>query len=191
MAYSVAMKRQMEKRLAEMYYECIEEMDAIDIPYGNIVEVTVNYRAKSRWGQCCRGYEFGSVVYKININCDLCHPDASERGLKETIIHEILHTCPDCMCHTGEWKRLANLVNDCYNYNVKRCNSSEDKGVDDFYKNHDRQGRPEKPVTWKYEIVCKDCGKVVGRRQKSCKLTMYPQRYRCAYCYGNIKVIAN
>ena len=190
MAYSVAMKKQMEKRLTEMYNECIKEMDAIDIPYGKIVEVTVNYRAKSRWGQCCRRYEEGGIVYKININCDLCHPDASERGLKETIIHEILHTCPDCMRHTGEWKRLADLVNDCYRYNVKRCNSSEDKGMDDFYKNHDRQGRPEKPVTWKYEIRCKCCGKIVGRKTRACKIIRYPQCYRCASCHGELEVIA-
>ena len=51
MAYSVAMKKQMQKRLDEMFNECIDEMDAIDIPYGKITEVTVNYRAKSRWGQ--------------------------------------------------------------------------------------------------------------------------------------------
>ena len=99
------MKRQMEKRLDEMFRECIDEMSAIDIPFGKITKVTVNYRAKSRWGQCSKRYDYlDGAIYTININCDLCHPDASERGLKETIIHEILHTCPDCMCHTGEWK---------------------------------------------------------------------------------------
>lgn len=190
MAYSVAMKKQMQKRLDEMFNECIDEMDAIDIPYGKITEVTVNYRAKSRWGQCQRRYENG-IIYKININADLCHPEASERGLKETIIHEILHTCPDCMCHTGEWKRLADLVNDCYGYNVKRCNSSEDKGMSEFYKQHDRQGRPDKPVTWRYEIRCKNCGKIVGRKQKACKVTKYPQMYQCGFCRGKLEVIAS
>ena len=189
MAYTVAMKKQMEKRLDEMFRECIDEMNAIDIPFGKIVKVTVNYRAKSRWGQCSRTYDcLGRVTYTININCDLCHPDASEKGLKETIIHEILHTCPNCMCHTGEWKRLANLVNDCYNYNVKRCNSSEEKGMDEFYKQHDELAR--KQPTWKYTIKCKSCGKIVGRKQKACKITRYPQCYRCALCHGMLEVIA-
>ena len=189
MAYSVAMKRQMEKRLEEVFNECIDEMNAIDIPFGKITEVTVNYRAKSRWGQCCKRYDYTvGTVYKININADLCHPDASERGLKETIIHEILHTCPDCMCHTGEWKRLADLVNDCYGYNVKRTNNADEKGMNDFYKQHDELVR--KP-NWKYEIRCKSCGRVLGRRRKACKLTMNPYRYRCSYCYGNIEVIAS
>ena len=130
MAYTVAMKRRMEKRLEEVFNECIDEMLAIDIPFGKITEVTINYRAKSRWGQCQKRYDYTvGTIYKININADLCHPDASERGLKETIIHEILHTCPNCMCHTGEWKRLADFVNDCYGYDVKRVNTAEEKGM--------------------------------------------------------------
>ena len=190
MAYSVAMKRQMEKRLEEIFRECIDEMNAIEIPFGKITEVTVNYRAKSRWGQCCRKCDVYGFVYTININCDLCHPEASEKGLKETIIHEILHTCPDCMCHTGEWKRLADLVNDCYGYNVKRCNSSEDKGMDDFYKQHQELAKRRRP-TWKYTIKCKNCGKIVGRKQKACNLTKYPCLYRCASCSGSLEVIAS
>ena len=190
MAYTVAMKKQMEKRLDEMFRECIDEMNAIDIPFGKIVKVTVNYRAKSRWGQCSKRYDYlDGAIYTININCDLCHPDASERGLKETIIHEILHTCPDCMCHTGEWKRLADLVNDCYGYNVKRCNSSEEKGMDEFYKQHEELAR--KQPTWKYTIKCKGRGKIVGRKHKACKITRYPQCYRCASCYGMLEVIAS
>ena len=189
MAYTVAMKRQMEKRLEKVFNECIDEMNAIDIPFGKITEVTVNYRAKSRWGQCCKRYDYMiGTIYKININADLCHPDASEKGLKETIIHEILHTCPDCMCHTGEWKRLAELVNDCYGYNVKRADSSEDKGMDEFYRAHEEINKQRE---WKYTIRCNGCGKIVGRKRKACKITMYPQNYRCASCHGTLKVIAS
>ena len=80
MAYSVAMKRQMEKRLEDVFRECIDEMNAIEIPFGKITEVTVNYRAKSRWGLCTKLYNvFDGYIYKININADLCHPDASEK----------------------------------------------------------------------------------------------------------------
>ena len=189
MAYTVAMKKQMEKRLEEVFNECIEEMNAIEIPFGRIVEITVNYRAKSRWGQCQMKRDCYGRCYRININADLLHVDAPEKGLKETIIHEILHTCPDCWCHTGEWKRLANLVNDCYGYNVKRCNSSEEKGMDEFYKQYEELAR--KQPTWKYTIKCKSCGKIVGRKQKACKITRYPQCYRCASCYGMLEVIAS
>lgn len=190
MAYTQAQKARFNKKLQEVYLECIEEMNAIEIPFRRITDVSVNYRAKSRWGQCCKKFDVYGSVYTININCDLCHPEASERGLKETIIHEILHTCPNCMCHTGEWKRLADLVNDCYGYNVKRCNSSEDKGMDAFYRQHEELAKRRQP-TWKYTIKCKNCGKIVGRKQKACNLTKYPYLYRCAACSGSLEVIAS
>lgn len=190
MTYTVAMKRQMEKRLEEVFNECIDEMIAIDIPFGKITDVTVNYRAKSRWGQCQKGYDYRvGTIYKININADLCHPDASERGLKETIIHEILHTCHNCMCHTGEWKRLAELVNDCYGYNVKRADTTEDKGMNDFYREHEEYAK--KKPTWKYTIVCKNCGKVIGHKARVCKITRYPHLYCHKGCGGNLKVVAS
>ena len=190
MAYTQAYKAKLNRKLQTVFTECIDEMNAIEIPFGRITEVTVNYRAKNRWGQCCRKFDVYGFVYTININCDLCHPEASERGLKETIIHEILHTCPDCMCHTGEWKRFADLVNDCYGYNVKRANTSEDKGMDAFYEQHAELAKRHKPM-YKYTIRCKNCGKIVGKKQKACKITRYPQCYRCASCYGNLEVIAS
>lgn len=188
MAYTVAMKKQMEKRLEAVFNECIEEMNAIEIPFGRIVEITVNYRAKSRWGQCQMRRDCYGRCYRININADLLHVDAPEKGLKETIIHEILHTCPDCWCHTGEWKRLAELVNDCYGYDVKRADTAEDKGMENFYKQHDEL---VKKPNWKYVIQCKNCGKILGKKQRACKVTMYPYRYNCIYCKGDIEIIAS
>lgn len=40
------------RNLDEYAIQCMEELDAIGIEYGNIVEVKVNTRAKKRWGQC-------------------------------------------------------------------------------------------------------------------------------------------
>lgn len=172
------------KDLQKYFRECLDELDAIEIPYGNIVEVTVNYRAKTRWGQCKK---IGNQ-YKININSDLLHDDASDKGLKETIIHEILHTCPKCMCHTGEWKRLAVLVNDCYGYNVKRCNDASDKGMDEFYKNHKEiaMAKQNKRMEYKYEFRCAGCGQVI-RRKKESKFTKYYTNYRCGICHGKFE----
>lgn len=187
MAYDAEMKRRMENRLEVVFRDCIDELNAIEIPFGRIGAVTVNYRAKSRWGQCVRRENVYGFVYSINIRAELVHPDACEKGLKETIIHEILHTCPNCFCHTGEWKRLADLVNDCYGYNVKRVASAADLGMTEFYCKHEEVKR----MQWKYTVVCKKCGKVVGKRQKTCKLTTYPNRYRCGFCRGEITVIAS
>lgn len=188
MAYTQAQKARLNKKLQEVYLECIEEMNAIEIPFRRITDISVNYRAKSRWGQCCKRYDGLGICFEININADLLHDDAPVKALKETIIHEILHTCPECFCHTGEWKRLADLVNDCYGYNVKRTNTAEEKGMDTFYKQHDELAR--KP-TWKYTICCAKCGKVLAKRQRSCDMVKHPMFYTHTVCGGHLAVIAS
>ena len=188
MAYTQAYKAKLNRKLQTAYTECIEEMNAIEIPFRRIKTVEVNYRAKRRWGQCCKRYDDRGIYFEININADLLHDDAPEKSLKETIIHEILHTCPDCFCHTGEWKRLADIVNDCYRYNIKRANTAEEKGMDDFYKNHEEL---VKKSTYKYTICCAKCGKIVGRRRRTCDLVKYPMFYAHSGCGGHLKVIAS
>lgn len=60
--------------------------------------------------------------------------DTDIDGLKNTIIHELLHTCKGCMKHTGEWKQLAEKVNRYYGYNIKRCDSADEKGISEEQK---------------------------------------------------------
>lgn len=176
-----AEKMALQEKLERVFAECIDEMDAIDIPYGNIVKVEVNFRAERRWGQCRkRGTE-----YTININADLLGNEASEKGLRETIIHEILHTCPNCMCHTGEWKRLAELVSDCYPYDITRTASAEDVGMSAEYIERKREERIERKMNAKYRFHCAGCGVKITRNRES-RFTKHWEWYRCSKCGGNI-----
>lgn len=181
MAYTAVQKRKMEQRLKAVYNECIEEMNVLDVPFGKITEVTVNYRAKSRWGQCKKTGD----IYTINISSILLEDATPDKGLKETIIHEIIHTCPKCMCHTGEWKRWVDLVNDCYGYAIKRTNSAADKGVDeDAYLERRTAG-----VKIKYRFRCDKCGAEINRARES-RFTRHYEMYRCAKCHGRISRVA-
>ena len=188
MAYTQVYKAKLNRKLQTVFAECIDEMNAIEIPFRRIKTVEVNYRAKRRWGQCCRKHDYIGVYFEININADLLHDDAPVLSLKETIIHEILHTCPECFCHTGEWKRLADLVNDRYGYKVQRTNTAEEQGMDVFYRNHEAL---VKKSTYKYTICCAKCGKILGRRQRSCDMVKYPMFYTHTTCGGHLKVIAS
>ena len=104
----------------------IELIGVIALEFGKIVNFEINYRAKSRWGQCQRK---GSGYY-INISDRLLQDDVPIKALKDTIIHEILHTCNGCMNHGTTWKNYADKVNKAYGYNIKRCTSAEEKGFD-------------------------------------------------------------
>lgn len=96
--------------------ECMRELENIGIKCGNVIKIDINTRAKKRWGQCRK---IGNN-YIIEVNQILLREDTDIDGLKNTIIHELLHTCKGCMKHTGEWKQLAEKVNRYYGYNIKR-----------------------------------------------------------------------
>lgn len=92
------------------------ELENIGIKCGNVIKIDVNTRSKKCWGQCRK---IGNN-YIIEVNQILLREDTDIDGLKNTIIHELLHTCKGCMKHTGEWKQLAEKVNRYYGYNIKR-----------------------------------------------------------------------
>lgn len=153
--------------------DCMEKLDHLHIAYGNVIDVTVNTRARKRWGQCCAV----PGGYTININSVLLDERNGENGLIETIIHELLHTCRDCMNHGQQWKNYAEKVNAAYGYNIKRASDASEKGV--VYQE-------EKPV--KYKFICLDCGQVITRQRKS-QFTEHYSRYRCGRCGGQIKMV--
>lgn len=154
--------------------ECMNELDLIGIKYGNIKSFEINTRAKKRWGQCkavCGGYS-------INISIRLLNDNVPVESLKNTIIHELLHTCKGCMNHGEKWKLYANKVNRMYGYNIKRCTSSEEKGVE----------KVENKKEVKHKFICADCGQIICRVRES-NFTKHYELYKCGRCGGEFKKV--
>lgn len=154
--------------------ECMDELDAIHIPYSKNVFFIVNTRAKSRWGLCSH---LPDGTYRIQISSRLLENGIAPDGAKNTIIHELLHTCPGGHGHKGEWKRYAQIVNNAYGYNIQRTSSSEEKGV---AENTD--------VDAKYILACSDC----GRKWRFNRLTNSLKNYTtwfCPDCCGVVKLV--
>lgn len=165
--------RNKQQYLWEVTVECMRELDALNIPYGKVHEVTINTRAKRRWGQCQKR----NGVYRINISDRLLGENVSKDALKHTVIHELLHTVPNCMNHREPWKAVADKVNKAYGYNIKRCTSSEEKGLDDT----DVEETRRRTSTIKHLFKCTGCGQQIERVRES-KFTRNPQNYRCGKC---------
>ncbi len=163
--------------------ECMRELENIGIKCGNVIKIDVNTRSKKRWGQCRK---IGNN-YIIEVNQILLREDTDIDGLKNTIIHELLHTCKGCMKHTGEWKQLAEKVNRYYGYNIKRCDSADEKGISEEQK---EKIQKERTATRKVKFIfkCTCCGQKVERCRES-KFTKYPELYRCAVCHGKFERI--
>lgn len=155
------------KNLILLTSECMKELDMLRIPYGNILELEVNTRAMKRWGQCKKI----SNGYSINISARLLEDSISDQSTKETILHELLHTCENCFDHGIEWKRLAQKVNQAYGYQIKRTTEADEKGI------------AEMPVLTqvKHRFHCAGCGAVIERVRES-KFTKNYHQYRCSKC---------
>lgn len=161
------------KDLKKLYEECLADIESLGIEVGDIKDVTVNTRAANRWGQC----RYRSGYYYINISERLLADDVDDQSTKDTIAHEILHTIKGGMKHTGAWKESAQLLNDLYGYNIHRCSSAEEKGVE-------VQPRVR---NYKYIITCNTCG-TIFKYQKDCRIVKLIRKgytgCRCPKC-GN------
>lgn len=159
------------KDLNRIYNECYKEVVSCGIQPGNITDVSINTRATTRWGQCVKK----DGHFTINISERLLSDNIPDDGLKNTIIHEILHTCKDCQNHGKEWKKYASIINERYGYKIKRADTAKEKGVseDDLFANA------------KHKFTCTNCGNSIYRQRES-KFTRNYTRYRCGICGGKL-----
>lgn len=164
------------KDLNKIALECMAELDALKIPYVKPSKITVNTRAKSRWGQCRR---VSKTEFTINISERILRDGVSDAATKNTVIHELLHTVDGCQNHGPKWQSLAAKVNRAYpKYNIQTTTSHAEKGIE-----------PD-PVVYKYIVECEDCGNKRGYERRG-KVVMYPERFRCGACNGKLKVRSN
>lgn len=161
--------------LQKIAKECMKELDVLGIEYGNIVSFKINTRFKSTWGQCKL---LPNKKYEIDISQQLLNDTIPIKSLKSTIMHEILHTCKNCYNHGQVWKRYAERVSKAYGYNIKRCTSSEEKGVKEI--------KSVKKII--HQFVCNGCGQVVDRERES-RFTKNYTEYRCGMCGSDFKKI--
>lgn len=136
----------MRKNVKTLYLDACDILDSLNIEHESVTSITTNTRYTHRWGTC--KYNKRRNEYSIEIADRLMNDEFTYEAAMDTVIHEVLHCHKDRLCHTGEWKRCANLVNREYpQYNIKRCTSNEEKGVADEVK------------TYKYIVHCVACGK--------------------------------
>jgi len=153
---------------------CMEMLSEISVPYSAVEKFTINTRA-ARWGQCRKT---GGKFY-INVNVTLLDERNDEEGLINTLLHELLHTCPGCMNHGAEWKKWAEKVRRAYGYNIKRTGEEDEKGIVTGNLN-------ETERAYKYFIYCEKCGKLIERKKRKCDVTERPWRWQHSGCGGKL-----
>lgn len=150
--------------MEELLRQVIEEARALAIPVSKHIspKVLMNSRAKTRFGRCIKQ----GKQYTIELSTMLTDPQA----IRQTLAHEMLHTCPGCGNHGIRWKRYAAWMNQAYGYRIQRTDSPE------------AMGTPAPPA--RYSLRCTACGTSIGRMKRS-KLVLHPEYYRCR-CGGSL-----
>lgn len=154
---------------------CEKDLIGIGIKIGYIDSYEVNSRATGRLGQC-RAVRGRNRHFRIQITSALLSESIPLDELKNTVYHELLHTCPGCMNHGEEWRRLAGIVNLAYGMNISRCASKDEESV--------KIMRERRIATARYKTECLGCGNICVN-QRECGFTRNPERYLCAKCGGN------
>lgn len=157
--------------LNRYYRECRQMLLALGIPVREAA-VAADTRKRRTWGNCRRDV-FGN--YTITVNQIFLEETNSDYGLKDTLMHELLHTCPGCLNHGPEWQYWAERVNRAYGYHIKRTSNAEEKRV----KDNADDGRPV------YHLKCLHCGQDIVKF-RMCESVRHPEDFRCGRCGGNL-----
>lgn len=154
--------------------EVMAQAAALGIPYSGKIEprVGINDRAVTRFG-CCT-YNRGTGEYRIEVARRVA--EGPEGKCRETLAHELLHTCYGCRNHGKRWKSYAEKMNRAYGYAIARAATNEEMGV--------AASRP-----YRYLFRCDRCGAEFGRYRASA-FTRHPERYRCK-CGGRLKALGD
>lgn len=155
----------------KLLQDVISEARKINIPISNNINpnVLINSRAKGRFGRCRKRAD----VFIIEISVYL--QQAEESAIKQTLAHEILHTCPNCMNHGQVWKMYARKMNRVYGYDISRTSTCDNLGIEALPKKRN------------YIMKCKKCGKEFIRERMSNAIKNI-ENYRCK-CGGNLTLI--
>jgi hypothetical protein len=116
-----------DARINRMLAECIELMRELGVPISDSICPEVKLvGTHSYYGRCnSKGSlkRYTEFDYYIEISGHTLQN--TEKSLRNTLIHELIHTVPDGLCHTGEWRKWAKYVSEKTGYNIKRLDGDE------------------------------------------------------------------
>lgn len=109
--------------------------------------------------------------FEIAINNSMIS-NAPVQSLIETMVHELLHTLPNCFNHGPVWKRHVFKVNDAFGTSISRLATVNfELGQEEPYK---------------YKVTCNDCNKIVARYKRMGKVLKNLKECTCGLCGGEL-----
>ena len=156
----------MQERLERLKILAINQCDECKIPIDKSAKVIINSRTTKRYG-CCKKKSDGFV---IEISKFLF--ETTDEKILQTLLHEYIHTCKDCLDHKAKWKEYASVLNKKYGYSITRVNTRSEMGLP-----------PRPKLEYKYILECSNpkC-KMNVKRMKMTKVIKHYDKYLCGKC---------
>ncbi len=146
----------MKTKLIRLKNDCLKELQEIGIIDKVAANITwrIDTRAKKRLGVCEKKNKMTYTYHTIGIS-DWVLKSFSDKDIKNTIMHELLHTINGCNNHGYNWQRYAELVNEKLGYEISRL-----ANVEKLCEKNNINYETFREQTRRYKIICKKCGKV-------------------------------
>lgn len=145
----------------------------------------INNKALKRLGRC-EAKSGNRYVIQINEFHNKLSPDTS---VMNTLVHELLHSLPNCMNHGEMWKRYANMYNRAYGTTISRLSPLEGdykifKEEIDKQRGHTQHKNHSVYSDGKHKITCSKCNKswYYERAGRVVKLAMQNKKLKCPHC---------
>lgn len=173
------------KNLSRLFSETLSEAYSVGLGVSDkIVSVTVNSRLSRALGRCVQVWDAWNrcYVFKIEIQPCMLADGLDDRIPKNTIMHELIHTCDGCFNHGPEFQYRAGIVNRKLGYNVHTLSDAEQLKA---------AGVVLKETEYHYGIVCDKCGHMVQKRKRwSSTLERIGDFRHGGTCGGSLHVVS-
>lgn len=122
-------------QIKETVEKSLEICNELNIPYSQHIDsICINNRLSKKWGYCRRYLkQDGEIHFNISIAGRLIKDDVKEKKLLSVILHEILHTCPQCFNHGKQWKEYKKQIKKEKHIKIYEVASSDDMKVESNY----------------------------------------------------------
>ncbi|MEE3391525.1 MAG: SprT-like domain-containing protein [Candidatus Cryptobacteroides sp.] len=116
-----------DERINRMLAESVALMKEQGVPISESICPVVKLTSAHSYYGCCfpKGSRKYCTEYEYYIEISGFTLENTERSLRNTLIHELIHTVPGGLCHTGEWKKWAKFVSDKTGYNIQHYDGDE------------------------------------------------------------------
>ena len=143
-----------KKDMIQMVEFCKAQLKTIGIEVGEIADVEINTKKKTCYGQCSRSRITGKYTIRMMTHLNSFR---TPQEVQNTVMHELLHTLPNCLNHSPLWKAQASKVNRLLGYNITTRSALTEDMV------QERQ----KVAPW--ALKCECCGVIVATYERKPK----------------------